>query len=359
MTSSFFGGKRRRTLPVSVASLMVLGVLLAACGSSSSSSSTTTTAASSSTTSSAAAPNYGTVTFSQVGPDAGKWPIYAAISEGFFKKEGISISISTSGSSPGGVQAVLAHSVDIAEVGDTDAISAAAGGGSISLVAGEENAPPYVINVPKSITSIAQLKGKTVSVAAPTNITKLYWNAIAQANGLSPTAVTYQYSPTTGDRFAALKGGVVQAAILLPPFSFEAEAAGFPAIASAAKYLPLPFTALAASPSWISSNSNKFQAFLKGYLMGIKWLYDPANKAAAIALLEKETNATASASTQSYDFFVNQLKAFPTNGQLPTSEMAKEAQAMVGLGAFKKAPPTSSFMTNTYIKKAAASLGLS
>ncbi len=343
-----------------MAGLMALGLVLAACGSSSSSSTTTTGAPATTGASTTAAPkNLGTVTFSQVGPDAGKWPIYAAVSEGFFKQQGISVTISVSGSSPAGVQEVLANAVDVAEVGDTDAISGAAGGGSVVLVAGEENSPPYVMNVAKGITSIAQLKGKKISVAAPTNITKLYWNAIAQGNGLSPTDFTYLYSPTTGDRFAALKGGVVQAAMLLPPFSFEAEAQGFQAIASAAKYLPYPFTAIAVNPSWASSHSAQLDAFLKGYLQGIQWLYNPANQTAAINLLVQITKSTQSAATQSYDFFVNQLKTFPTNGSLSSTEMAKVAQAMVGLGAFKQAPATSKFMDMSYIQKAAQELGIS
>lgn len=347
-------------LSLPIAGLMTLGVVLAACGSSGSSSTSTTSAPATTSANTTAAPkNLGTVTFSQVGPDAGKWPIYAAISEGFFKQEGISVTTSVSGSSPAGVQAVIANAINIAEVGDTDAISGAAAGGSVVLVAGEENAPPYVMNVAKGITSIAQLKGKKVSVAAPTNITKLYWNAIAQANGLNPTDVTYVYSPTTGDRFAALKGGVVQAAILLPPFSFEAEAQGYAAIASAAKYLPYPFTGIAVNPTWASSHSAQLDAFLKGYLLGIKWLYDPANKTAAINLLVQVTKATQSAASQSYDFFVNQLKTFPTNGTVSSSEMAKVAQAMVGLGAFKQAPSTSKFMDMTYVTKAAQELGLS
>ena len=357
MIVNFFARRRNGAISLPVAGFMTLGILLAACGSSSSS--TTTTAAAAATTTSAGVKNLGTITLSQVGPDAGKWPIYAAISEGFFKKLGLSVTLSVSHSSPTGVQEVLANSVNVAEVGDTDAISAAAQGGSVVLVAGEENSPPYTINVPKSITSIAQLKGKKVSVAAPTNITQLYWNAVAEGNGLKPTDVTYQYSPTTGDRFAALKGGVVQAAILLPPFSFEADAAGYPSIALVAKYLPYPFTAFAVSPAWASANSDKLDAFLKGYLMGIKWLYDPANKDAAISILVKTTNSTQSAASQSYDFYVNQIKAFPTDGSLPTAEMAKVAQAMVGLGAFKQAPATSKFMDTSYITKVAQELGIS
>ncbi len=362
MIVNFDVRRRHRAVSLPVAGFMTLGLLLTACGSGSSGSATSTTASSSTaapSSTTAAPPNYGTVTLSQVGPDAGKWPVYAAMSEGFFKQQGITVTLSVSHSSPAGVQEVLANSVNIAEVGDTDAISAAAQGGSVVLVAGEENAPPYTINVPKSITSIAQLKGKKVSVAAPTNITQLYWNAVAEGNGLKPTDVTYQYSPTTGDRFAALKGGVVQAAILLPPFSFEADAAGFPSIALVSKYLPFPFTAFAVSPAWASANTNKLSAFLKGYLLGIKWLYDPANKDAAISILMKVTNSTQSAASQSYDFYVNQLKAFPTNGSLSATEMAKVAQAMVGLGAFKQAPATSKFMDTSYVTAAAQQLGIS
>ncbi len=365
MTLNFDARKKHRVISLPVAGLMTLGLILAACGSSNSSASTKSsssgpaTTSGSSSASTTAAPNYGTLTFSQVGPDAGKWPIYAAQSEGFFKKAGITLDTSVSHSSPTGVQEVISNAVNIAEVGDTDAISGANGGGAVELVAGEENNPPYTINVAKGITSIAQLKGKKVSVAAPTNITKLYWNAVAEGNGLKPTDFTYVYSPTTGDRYAALTGGVVQAAMLLPPLTFQAEANGYNSIANVGKYLPYPFTAFAVNPNWAKAHSAELVAFLKAYLEGVKWLYDPANKAAAIQILMKVTNTTQSAADQSYTFFVSQLKTWPTNGSLSTSEMAKVAQSMVGLGAFKQAPPTSKFMDMSYIQQAASELGIS
>ena len=364
MTLNFDARMKHRVISLPVAGLMTLGLLLAACGSSSSSSPTTSSSSGSATTSGSssattAAPNYGTLTFSQVGPDAGKWPVYVAQSEGFFKNAGITLDVSVSHSSPTGVQEVISNAVNIAEVGDTDAISGANAGGAVELVAGEENNPPYTVNVAKGITSIAQLKGKKVSVAAPTNITKLYWNAVAEGNGLKPTDFTYVYSPTTGDRYAALTGGVVQAALLLPPLTFQAEANGYNSIANVGKYLPYPFTAFAVNPSWATAHSAELVAFLKAYLEGVKWLYDPANKAAAIQILMKVTNTTQSAAEQSYTFFVSQLKTWPTDGSLSTSEMAKVAQAMVGLGAFKQAPATSKFMDMTYVTKAAQELGLS
>ena len=364
MTLNFDARLKHRVISLPVAGLMTLGLLLAACGSSSSSSPTTSSSSGSATTSGSssattAAPNYGTLTFSQVGPDAGKWPVYVAQSEGFFKNAGITLDVSVSHSSPTGVQEVISNAVNIAEVGDTDAISGANAGGAVELVAGEENNPPYTVNVAKGITSIAQLKGKKVSVAAPTNITKLYWNAVAEGNGLKPTDFTYVYSPTTGDRYAALTGGVVQAALLLPPLTFQAEANGYNSIANVGKYLPYPFTAFAVNPSWATAHSAELVAFLKAYLEGVKWLYDPANKAAAIQILMKVTNTTQSAAEQSYTFFVSQLKTWPTDGSLSTSEMAKVAQAMVGLGAFKQAPATSKFMDMTYVTKAAQQLGLS
>lgn len=298
------------------------------------------------------------ITLSQVGPDAGKWPIYAAMAEGFFRKEGVSVSMSTSGGSPNGVQAVLAHATDIAEVGDTDAISAAAGGGSIVMVAGEEDSSPYVVNVAKGISSISQLSGKKVSTSAPTNITQLYWDAVVQKNGLDPKAFTYVYAATTGDRFAALKGGVVQAAILLPPYSFEAQAAGMPVLVNTAKYSSYPFTSFAVSPNWAASHRSELIAFLKGYLLGVKWLYNPANRTAAINILLKDTKSTKTAAADSYDFFVKQLKIFPVTGAVRSSAIPSLITALTGVGAFKSKPSASKLVDNSFVNSAAQQLGI-
>lgn len=299
-----------------------------------------------------------TIAVSQVGPDAGKWPLYAAINEGFFRQEGLAVTLSVSGSSPAGVTEVIGHSVDISEVSPSDVISAAAGGGSVELIASEEALAPYVVVAAKGITSFAQLKGKAISVAAPTNITQLYWNAVARKNHLSQGDFSYIDAPTTGDRYASLVGGVVQATLLTPPASFEAEAQGFPAIAKIATYSRLPFTDLLASPAWAKSHKAELVDFLKAYLRGIAWVYNPANKAAAIQLLETYTNANATNATATYIFFVDQLKTMARSGQVNVSDIRIEAQAMIGLGAFKSAPVVSKIVNNSYVIDAAKALHL-
>lgn len=298
-----------------------------------------------------------TITMSQVGPDAGKWAIYAAMTKGFFRQEGISLTLSTSGSSPAGVQEVLGQSVDFAEVSPSDAISAAAGGGTVEFVASEEALAPYAIVAAKGITSVSQLKGKTISVAAPTNITQIYWNAVAKGNHLTSSDFSYIDAPTTGDRFASLVGGVVQGTLLTPPASFEAEAEGYPAIAKVATYSRLPFTDIVANPSWLKSHKTEVVNFMKAYLRATAWVYNPKNKAAAIQVLETATGASPAIATETYVFYVDQLKTMTKSGQVNTSDMRKEAQAMIGLGAFKEAPVVSKLVNNSYVIDAAKAIG--
>lgn len=296
------------------------------------------------------------MTVSEVGPDAGKLALYAAIQEGFMKKDGISITLSDSHGSSQGAQAVVAHAVDIAEVGDTDAISARAAGGNIALICGEENVAPYTVNVAPSITAISQLRGKKTSPGSgPTNIATLYFNAALTANGVQPSQTTPIYEGTTGDRFASLESGAVSASLLLPPFNFEAEAKGYKTLATISQYSNLPFTAFATSPAWAKKNKTTVTNFIKAYLQGASWVYSPANKAGTISILEKYTHATPAAAQQTYQFFINTIHTIPTNGSL--GNVSGVISALKSVGGLSKPVTTSQVEDLSFLNAATAGAG--
>ena len=73
------------------------------------------------------------------------------------------------------------------------------------------------------LKSITDLKGKIISVGAVSDITTAYFEQMAAANGLKKGDYEMISAGVAAARFAALKAGVVDAAMVLPPLNFQAE----------------------------------------------------------------------------------------------------------------------------------------
>jgi ABC-type nitrate/sulfonate/bicarbonate transport system substrate-binding protein len=112
---------------------------------------------------------------------------------------------------------------------------------------------------------------------------------------------TITVGSTTG-RFAALRSGTVAATMLLPPFNFQAEAAGYNNIGNVVDYASdLPFTATVLSNSWAQKHADLARGINAAFDEGLKWLDDPANKDEAVGILVK-SGLPEPEVRQSYDF---------------------------------------------------------
>jgi ABC-type nitrate/sulfonate/bicarbonate transport system substrate-binding protein len=149
---------------------------------------------------------------------ASDWGIYIADKLGFFAQNGLKPDLIVTGSSAANAQQLTAGSIDFGEVSTTQLIEAVLGGAPIVSVINRTNNAPYAIIGKKGLTSIAQLRGKTIIVGGPNDITLVFMNTVLAAYNLKPDDVTYTFAGGTGERFAALLSGTVDAAILLPPF---------------------------------------------------------------------------------------------------------------------------------------------
>lgn len=185
----------------------------------------------------------------------------------------------------------------------------------------------------KNITSWSQLAGKRVIVGGPADITRYYFDTVATAKGLNPSSVTLTYAGATSARYAALIGGGVSAAILASPFDAQAMNAGYQGLGTVSKYLPnSPFTALGVSTSFAKSHQTQLKAFVKALSESITWLNDPSNKAAAEALLIKETQSTQKSADSAYSSLITELKVFPDSAAVSSSALGSLLQGLVKAG---------------------------
>jgi ABC-type nitrate/sulfonate/bicarbonate transport system substrate-binding protein len=289
---------------------------------------------------------------------ASDWGVYIADKGGFFAANGLKPDITVIGSSAACAQQLTAGSIDVGEVSTTQLIEAVLGGAPIVAILNRTNNAPYAIIAKKGIASIAQLKGKTIIVGGPNDITLVFMNTVLAAYKLTQDDVTYTFAGGTGERFAALMSGTVDAAILLPPFSFRASDAGYPVLDNVENYYKaFPFDTFSVRTDWVKKNPDLAVSYVRSILQALAWLYDPANRAKAIAILADATNASPDDASKTYDFFVTKMKFYNRTGVMTAAELDVVIDALIKTAQLKPPPPDPNrFFDNSYVEKATASL---
>ena len=181
---------------------------------------------------------------------------------------------------------------------------------------------------------------------------------VITGSGLHPEDFTYTFAGASGDRFAALLSGGVDAAILLPPFSFRATDEGFPVVADVQKFIPhFPFGGLAVRTAWGKSHPEIVTAFNKAYVQGVRWLYDPANKVRACQFLADITNSKVEDAQRTYDQYVVHLQLYSKTGRFAREDFALVIDTLVKTKQITPpAPSPESLFDNHYADAAMAQL---
>jgi NitT/TauT family transport system substrate-binding protein len=231
------------------------------------------------------------------------WPYSVAMAKGMLAKHGMEFDIVYGQSASNILQQLVGGSVDlVVSTSVNEPIHAAAKGAPVGILRIVGRVPPYAVEAQKDIHSLKDLKGKTVAIGGLTDITRVYFERMLEPNGIHWGEYDVITIGSTTARFAALKSGAVAATMLLPPFNFKAEAAGYNNIGLVVDHAAdLPFTASVLSLSWAAKHPDLARGINQAFDEGLKWLDDPANKEEAIAILVKSGLADGEV-RQSYDF---------------------------------------------------------
>ena len=264
------------------------------------------------------------------------WPIHVGIKKGFYAAENLKPDLIFIQSSGNVLQQLAAGSLDATlSAGLVDPIYAIDKGAPISIVRLEIQLPPYAINAKPQYKKIEDLKGKIVMIDSKKGITKIYVERMLVAHNVKPSEVDYVFAGATGARFSALQTGAVDATILLPPFSFRAEAAGFSNLGMVADYAKdLPFTGAAVNTNWATKNPDMLRRFLAAHNKSVAWLLDPNNRQEAIDIMVEVSKLDAGVIAKTYDFFKSRPYIEAT-GRISKTKMGALLAALKELGDLK------------------------
>jgi ABC-type nitrate/sulfonate/bicarbonate transport system substrate-binding protein len=274
------------------------------------------------------------ITLGNVGQaSANVWPVLIALDQGFYAAEDLKVDVTYVQSSAALVQQVTAGSLPVSiSTGLADPLRAVGMGAPISIARIEVQAPPYDLVAKPTIASLADLKGKLISLGGPKDITRIYVERMLAPSGVKPGDFDMVFAGATAARASALTAGAVDAAILLPAFNFQAVARGFKSLGLTADYVKdLPFSGVAVNNAWASANKPVLEKLLRVETKSIAWFNDPKNRADAVRILKTASGLSEDDVQKSYDFFRNGNFFEPT-GKVSRSKLENLAKAMESLG---------------------------
>jgi ABC-type nitrate/sulfonate/bicarbonate transport system substrate-binding protein len=261
------------------------------------------------------------------------WPVYIGINKGFFAAEDLKVDLVFAQSNAGVNQQLAAGSLNFAiNTGLVDPIRAIEKGAPVAILRIEVQGPPYILLGRSSIKNMRDLKGKTISLGGAKDITRIFVERMLAPEGVKPGEFDMVFAGATSARFAALQSGAVDAAILAPPFSFRAEAAGFTNLGLTIDYVKdLPFAGTVVNRNWAAANKRTAEKVLAVYNKSIGWFYDPQNRPEAVKMMIDVSKMQADDVEKSYDF-LQRGKFLEPSGKVSRAKLTALVGALQELG---------------------------
>jgi len=232
-------------------------------------------------------------------PGGFNWPLFVAEDLGLFADRGLAVTVTATPNSIFQLTSLIRGEFDIAMTAIDNVIAYQEGQGEAPL----DRAPDLFafmgadsgflsLVVRPEIRRFADLADRTLSVDAFTTGYAFVLYEMLRLNGLAQD--DYRLDNVGGmiQRYGALTEGRHAGTIVSTPYELLAEAAGLRCLAAARDLLPrYQGNVGAARRAWAQANASALVAYIEAYGVALHWLFEPANRSAAIAILRRHVAA--------------------------------------------------------------------
>jgi ABC-type nitrate/sulfonate/bicarbonate transport system substrate-binding protein len=302
-----------------------------------------------------------TIRFVQSGRTASSWPLFVGEEKKFFQKNGVYLEEIIIRGGTNVTRAVLSNTIPIGRINPDYVIDAMEKGAHVKIVSGAMEKLPYDLVARPEIKTGEALKGKTIGADSLSGGTTLMLREVMEkAYGLKQNDYKLLVVGTSPDRYAALKGGSVQATFMGPPFNIRAEKEGFTKLTDFHRYLgPIEFVVQFAHDDYLKSNRAEVIKVLKGMAESTRWLYDPKNKEEALNIYIKILKSPREAAEADYRYMIEDFKPFPVDGAINKQAIEKTFDLREKAGRYegKKPPSYTNYVDMTLVDEAKKQLG--
>lgn len=293
------------------------------------------------------------VLIGNLSPSASEWPIYIADEQGFFKEQGLKVTIIAGGGPTNVISALASGGTQFADDGTDSYIAAVSHGLPIKMVAPQFQTMPYQLVVQPTITSWAQLKGKNIDLGTKKDVTAIAFYKMADGHGMKDSDFSLIVGGNSGARYDALLSKRVDGSMLSQPFDLLANSKGMKTLASGSDYFRdnWMFTALAVNTNWAAKNRPVVVKMLKAFRKAIAFGYKHKNE--TVAALVDATHVDRSIAEQAYDLDFGKWKAFDPQQRINFPAVRNIGNIMVAQDDISSVPSMDQLFDLSFVAEAA------
>jgi ABC-type nitrate/sulfonate/bicarbonate transport system substrate-binding protein len=251
-------------------------------------------------------------------PGAQALPAMAAASQGMFERHGLKVEVLFTVNSQEQRDGLAAGEFQIAQAAVDNAVAMVElARQDVVIVTGGDSSMNELFVQP-DIARYADLRGHTLLVDALNTAYALQLKKILLMNGLKEN-VDYKLNPIggTGLRLKGLRENkAFKAAMLNPPFSVDAKAAGLKSMGSAVDLIgPYQASGTFVQRAWARANAETLERYIAGLIEGTRWAVDPANREAAQKILVERLKISPEVAARTWDILSDPKRGLAADGR--------------------------------------------
>jgi ABC-type nitrate/sulfonate/bicarbonate transport system substrate-binding protein len=238
-------------------------------------------------------------------------PIWVAHELKLFAKHGMNSELVRIAGGARSTAALLANALQLSQSAGVAPVQANLAGGDLVIIATSTNRPTVsIVGQPKTVKKPQDLVGKTVGLVGPGEMNTFFFLNALERWGIDPKSVTVLAIPGTQPRLAAVVAGTIDATVLAPPFSFEAEKYNLTPLADFATGSdPFPQSGLVVRKELLRTNRDLVKRMLMAYVEAIYVLKTDIDR--SLPIMKKYMRITDEAiAKRSYEYY-SKLFSFP------------------------------------------------
>jgi ABC-type nitrate/sulfonate/bicarbonate transport system substrate-binding protein len=280
-------------------------------------------------------------------------PFYIAQAHGYFAAENLQVDLLALSSGDKIAMALVGGSIQIAAYTPDWVIRVMEKSpDTLKLVFGGSSVPVYSLITGKNIRSYADIKGTRVGVSTLRASDTYLLRRMLAAHGLAADDYEIIATGATPDRAAALSAGAISGTLLASPVDQQfVDKAGLQRLDVSTNTVPkYAWAAHTVRIDWARAHHEALVGFIRAWLRGTNYLYDPANKEEIVALIASTLKIEDRYARISYDaYFGGPVVTVPKDGGIDLVALQITLDAMAAQGDLPTpTPPPSKYIDLQY-----------
>jgi len=286
-------------------------------------------------------------------------PFYVGLKKGFYNTENLKVEMIFIGRSDVQLQALIAGEIHFGALNSDGVILVNEKGGNLKVIAGVDNAAPYILVGGKPYKKIDDLRGARIGVSGLRGGATSILVDYLKSKGLQyprDYAFTVISGGTTA-RLSALETGAIAAGILGIPYSDIAIDQGFNRLGDTMEVISTyQFNGITVNPSWAEKNRASVVKFLKAHIRSLRWIHEQPDQ--ATELFTSEMGVKQPYARRGIDYFTKN-KVFPIDGSVTLDGLKVNIDVQFRDGVLKEPlPAPERYADQSYVRQAQKELGL-